>query len=73
MNGNSIVVPNRCDRDGAVILQRKIRKYWGDWSIVFTTLDAGFHPSIRHSRIDLRSDMVNGLPRGLYLRLKGFT
>lgn len=72
-NGYAINPPERCDWDGAEALQRKIRAYWAPQVVSFSAIPASFHAKMRTSRVDLRSDMINGLPRGLYLerRKKG--
>lgn len=59
--------PERCDEEGAAVLQRKIRAHWAPYVIEFKTVQAPFHYAVRKARTDLRSDMINGLPRGLYL------
>ncbi len=55
-----------CTRDGADSLRRKIEAYWKErGSDVMVTLhNVGFHPAIRAARYEIRSDLVNGLPRG---------
>jgi hypothetical protein len=56
-----------CDRDGAEALKRKIAAQWPGYVIKFEAQRAGFTPEMRASRVDVRSNMVNGLPRELYL------
>jgi len=60
-------VPECCDRAGAFRLKLKIEAYWRERGhVVHITLrETGFHPAIRASRYDVRSDMVNGKPRPL--------
>ncbi|MGE0533184.1 MAG: phosphoglycolate phosphatase [Hyphomonadaceae bacterium] len=57
--------PNYCSREGAFVLKLKIEAYWRErGQVVHVNLcDAGFHYAIRCNRVDLRSDMMNGLPR----------
>lgn len=54
-----------CSREGAQILKQKIEAYWRDRGQNVTILlhNVGFHPAIRAARYDVRSDMVNGMPR----------
>jgi hypothetical protein len=54
-----------CTRDGALALKTKIEAYWRERGQVVTVAMAnvGFHPAIRAARYDVRSDMVNGMPR----------
>lgn len=55
-----------CSRDGATALKDKIEAYWRErgHSVSIQLHNVGFHPAIRAARYDVRSDMVNGLPRG---------
>jgi hypothetical protein len=55
-----------CSREGAMALKAKIEAYWrGRGQHVMIVLNnVGFHPAIRAARYDVRSDMVNGKPRG---------
>ncbi|UPT62273.1 MAG: hypothetical protein M0D54_18180 [Hyphomonadaceae bacterium JAD_PAG50586_4] len=43
----------------------RIEQYWRERGYEVTILlrDAGFHSAMRSARFDLRSDLVNGLPR----------
>ena len=54
-----------CSRDGAVALKEKIEAYWRarGQDVMLSLHNVGFHPAIRAARFDVRSDMVNGLPR----------
>ncbi len=54
-----------CTRDGADSLRRKIEAYWGErgCDVMVTLHNAGFHAAIRAARYEIRSDLVNGLPR----------
>ncbi|HWA00975.1 MAG TPA: hypothetical protein VG841_11750 [Caulobacterales bacterium] len=55
-----------CSRDGAAALKEKIEAYWRErgQDVMLSLHNVGFHPAIRAARYDVRSDMVNGLPRG---------
>lgn len=57
--------PDYCSRDGALELKRKIEAYWAERGQHVTVLlhNGGFHPAIRAARFDLRSDLINGMPR----------
>lgn len=54
-----------CSRDGALALKAKIEAYWKarGLDVQISMQNVGFHPAIRAARYDVRSDMVNGLPR----------
>lgn len=57
--------PDYCGRDGALELKRRIEAYWAERGQDVTVLlhNVGFHPAIRAARFDVRSDLVNGMPR----------
>ncbi len=57
--------PDYCSRDGALNLKNKIEAYWRDrgHNVMIALHNVGFHPAIRAARYDVRSDMVNGMPR----------
>ena len=54
-----------CSKDGAVALKEKIEAYWRErgQDVMIALHNVGFHPAIRAARYDVRSDMVNGMPR----------
>lgn len=54
-----------CSRDGAMALKEKIETYWRErgQDVMIALHNVGFHPAIRAARYDVRSDMVNGMPR----------
>lgn len=56
--------PECCDRSGALRLKAKIEAYWAarGHKVNIMLKDSGFHPAIRSSRYDIRSDLVDGLP-----------
>lgn len=55
-----------CTRDGAQALKDKIEAYWRDrgHAVMVSLENVGFHPAIRAARYEVRSDMLNGMPRG---------
>lgn len=54
-----------CDRAGALRLRETIEAYWAARGAVVTVdlVHTGFAASMRGARYDIRSDMINGLPR----------
>lgn len=54
-----------CSRSGANELKDKIEAYWAarGQKVQVMLHNVGFHPAIRAARFDVRSDMVNGMPR----------
>jgi len=54
-----------CNRDGADRLAVKIQTFWRKrgFDVHVETRDEGFVATMRSARTDLRSDMVNGMPR----------
>lgn len=54
-----------CSREGAMALKEKIEAYWRErgQNVMIALHNVGFHPAIRAARFDVRSDMVNGMPR----------
>ncbi|HYD88960.1 MAG TPA: hypothetical protein VEA80_15905 [Vitreimonas sp.] len=54
-----------CSREGALALKEKIEAYWRERGqhVMIALHNVGFHPAIRAARYDVRSDMVNGMPR----------
>jgi hypothetical protein len=54
-----------CSREGAQALKDKIEAYWRErgQNVMVNLHNVGFHPAIRAARFDVRSDMVNGMPR----------
>jgi hypothetical protein len=59
--------PDFCSREGALALKEKIEAYWRErgHSVMVSLQNVGFHPAIRAARYDLRTDMVNGMPRSV--------
>ena len=57
--------PDYCSRDGAAALKDKIEAYWRErgMHVMIALHNVGFHPAIRVARYDVRSDMINGMPR----------
>jgi hypothetical protein len=54
-----------CSRSGAQELKEKIEAYWRErgQTVQIMLHNVGFHPAIRAARFDVRSDMINGMPR----------
>ncbi len=54
-----------CDPEGAKRLAEKIREYWNErgYEVDLDFVDAGFVAAMRSARTDVRSNMVNGMPR----------
>lgn len=54
-----------CNEEGARRLQEKINAYWIErgYDVDVDLVDAGFVPAMRSARTDVRSNMVNGMPR----------
>ncbi len=53
-----------CSNDGASRLQSLIREYWRKkgYDVSVELVHQGFVSTMRSSRFDIRSDMVNGMP-----------
>jgi len=58
--------PDYCTQGGAAALKATIEAYWAERGqhVLVSLHNVGFHPAIRAARFDVRSDMVNGKPRG---------
>ncbi len=54
-----------CSEEGARRLKQKIEDYWRDrgFDVGISLVEAGFMAAMRSARTDVRSDMVNGMPR----------
>ncbi|MEM8987577.1 MAG: phosphoglycolate phosphatase [Pseudomonadota bacterium] len=54
-----------CDRDGAQHLQQKITDFWRKrgFDVDVQLVSEGFVPAMRSARTDVRSDLINGMPR----------
>lgn len=54
-----------CDLSGAQRLKEKIEAYWAerDCKVDVKLVEAGFVAPMRSKRVDLRSDMINALPK----------
>ncbi|MEM1147942.1 MAG: hypothetical protein AAF582_05555, partial [Pseudomonadota bacterium] len=61
----SEIMKDWCNTDGARRLKDKIAEYWADrgYEVEVDLVDAGFVPAMRSARTDVRSNMVNGMPR----------
>lgn len=53
------------DRKGAELLKARIEAFWRErgYEIQVTLAPAAFTPEVRAARFDIRSELVNGLPR----------
>ncbi|MEZ5995697.1 MAG: hypothetical protein R3C25_08070 [Hyphomonadaceae bacterium] len=53
------------DRDGAASIKERIETYWRakGLDVQIMLVEGAFTPALRASRVDVRSDMLNGLPR----------
>lgn len=53
-----------CNRDGADRLAAKIQDFWRKkgFDVIVEMRDEGFVSTMRSSRTDVRSDMINGMP-----------
>ncbi|NWG91493.1 MAG: hypothetical protein HXY21_03155 [Parvularculaceae bacterium] len=60
---------DHCTDDGAARLAAKIRDYWRrkGFDVEVNLRPEGFVSTMRSARTDLRSDMVNGMPRRIGL------
>jgi hypothetical protein len=58
-------VKDWCDEEGAKRLREKINAYWAErgYEVDVDLVEAGFVPAMRSARTDVRSNMVNGMPR----------
>ena len=63
--GPEVGETNYCDREGAKALKALIEAYWRSrgQDVTLWLDDNGFHVALRTARVDVRSDMINGLPR----------
>ena len=54
-----------CNEDGAKRLKLKIEQYWSErgYDVNVDLVDACFIAAMRSARTDVRSNMVNGMPR----------
>jgi hypothetical protein len=53
-----------CTPEGARKLKQRIESYWKErgYDVDIDLVDAGFTPSMRSGRTDVRSNMRNGMP-----------
>lgn len=56
---------NFTDRTGARVLKERIEAYWRErgFEIQVNLVEAPFSPAIRAARVDIRSELINGLPK----------
>ena len=57
--------PDFSTKAGASILASKIADYWCQrgYEVMVQLEEMGFHPALRTVRCEIRSNLVNGLPR----------
>lgn len=57
---------DHCTEAGAARLKNRIEQYWRErgYSVQVMPVRAPFASEMRSARVDLRSDMVDGMPRG---------
>lgn len=57
--------PDYCDEAGAQRLKERIEEYWRarGLTVAVQLVEAGWASALRVVRVDIRSDMVDGLPR----------
>jgi|CXWL01.1.fsa_nt_gi hypothetical protein len=55
---------------GAAAIKSKIEAYWRDrgYEVQVMLVDGPFSPALRASRVDVRSELINGLPRAALKR-----
>lgn len=55
---------NYLSREGALEIKRRIEAYWAarGFDVSVRVESAEFHPAVRSARLDVRSDMINGMP-----------
>ncbi|MEQ1617903.1 MAG: hypothetical protein ABL883_06120 [Terricaulis sp.] len=55
---------------GAAAIKTKIEAYWRDrgYEVQVMLVDGPFSPALRASRVDVRSELINGLPRAALKR-----
>jgi hypothetical protein len=56
---------DHCDSDGAKRLAQRIEQYWRErgYAVDMKLIEGAFIAAMRSTRVDIRSDMVNGMPR----------
>lgn len=56
---------NSCTKEGATRLKERIEQFWLErgHAVQVDVIEAKFHPSIRATRFDVRSNMIGGFPR----------
>lgn len=54
-----------CNQEGARRLKERIEQYWAErgYEVNIDLVEAGFVPAMRSARTDVRSNMVNGIPK----------
>ncbi len=54
-----------CTPDGAARLKSRIEAYWSErgYQVDVSLIEMGHNVKMRSARVDVRSDMVGGMPR----------
>ncbi len=62
-----MVLKDYCNNAGAECIKEKIINVWANdgLGVDIMLIKAGFTPALRSARTDVRSDMINGLPRSM--------
>ncbi|WP_270374937.1 phosphoglycolate phosphatase [Marinicauda sp. Alg238-R41] len=65
--GQTAFTREHCTREAAQALRERIERYWNErgYEVRVDLVEAGFNPAMRSARTDVRSDMLNALPRRL--------
>lgn len=65
MSATTDFLDDYTDRPGANALKARIEAYWRErgFDIQVMLVEGAFTPNLRACRMDVRSDLVNGLPR----------
>lgn len=65
MPREAYIGPEHCDKRGAARLAEYINDYWKQrgGNANARIIEAGFTEAMRSARFDIRSDLVNGMPK----------
>ena len=60
-----MVMADYCTKEGAMRLKDQIESYWADrgYDVRVKLVQGKFLASMRSARMDVRSDLVNGVPK----------
>jgi hypothetical protein len=58
--------PDFLSETGALALKQKLESYWRErgYDVKVWVQEMGFHAAVRAVRYDVRSNLINGAPRG---------